>query len=83
MIDQILVAIIHFVCLNFFCLISQIKDEVRGVLNFISYTYDVFGFTFDLKLSTVWKHLVFTQAIILCRRKFDPKYSFYASLSCN
>lgn len=37
---------------HIFCRESQIKDEVRGVLNFISYTYDVFGFTFDLKLST-------------------------------
>ncbi|KAL8100691.1 hypothetical protein AgCh_032808 [Apium graveolens] len=37
---------------HIFCRESQIKDEVKGVLEFISYTYDVFGFTFDLKLST-------------------------------
>ncbi|KAL5571270.1 hypothetical protein UlMin_020867 [Ulmus minor] len=29
-----------------------IKEEVRGVLDFIKYCYDVFGFTFELKLST-------------------------------
>lgn len=42
---------------NIFCLILpqilQIKEEVKGVLEFISYVYKVFGFTFDLKLSTV------------------------------
>ncbi|XP_059648986.1 threonine--tRNA ligase, mitochondrial 1-like [Cornus florida] len=37
---------------HIFCRESQIKDEVRGVLEFISYIYDIFGFTFDLKLST-------------------------------
>lgn len=31
----------------------QIKDEVKGVLDFISYVYKIFGFTFELKLSTV------------------------------
>ena len=33
--------------------ILQIKGEVRGVLEFIKYVYGIFGFTFDLKLSTV------------------------------
>ncbi|KAL6194486.1 hypothetical protein ACLB2K_035570 [Fragaria x ananassa] len=37
---------------HIFCRESQIKDEVKGVLDFIQYTYDIFGFTFDLKLST-------------------------------
>ncbi|WOG99160.1 hypothetical protein DCAR_0518508 [Daucus carota subsp. sativus] len=37
---------------HIFCRESQIKDEVKGVLEFIRYAYDVFGFTFDLKLST-------------------------------
>ncbi|EXB82632.1 Threonine--tRNA ligase [Morus notabilis] len=37
---------------HIFCRESQIKEEVRGVLEFIKYCYDVFGFTFDLKLST-------------------------------
>ncbi|GAB4825910.1 hypothetical protein Ancab_008777 [Ancistrocladus abbreviatus] len=37
---------------HIFCRESQVKDEVRGVLEFISYVYDIFGFTFDLKLST-------------------------------
>ncbi|XP_073003782.1 threonine--tRNA ligase, mitochondrial 1 [Typha latifolia] len=37
---------------HIFCRESQIKDEVKGVLEFISYTYGVFGFTFELELST-------------------------------
>ncbi|XP_022934650.1 threonine--tRNA ligase, mitochondrial 1-like isoform X1 [Cucurbita moschata] len=37
---------------HIFCRESQIKDEVRGVLEFIQYAYDIFGFTFELKLST-------------------------------
>ncbi|KAK1376540.1 Threonine--tRNA ligase [Heracleum sosnowskyi] len=37
---------------HIFCRESQIKDEVKSVLEFIKYTYDVFGFTFELKLST-------------------------------
>ncbi|KAL3501219.1 hypothetical protein ACH5RR_035668 [Cinchona calisaya] len=37
---------------HIFCRESQIKDEVKGVLDFISYAYSIFGFTFDLKLST-------------------------------
>ncbi|KAK6124326.1 hypothetical protein DH2020_041947 [Rehmannia glutinosa] len=31
---------------------QQVKDEVKGVLEFISHVYKLFGFTFDLKLST-------------------------------
>ncbi|KAM4109910.1 hypothetical protein ACJW30_03G155100 [Castanea mollissima] len=37
---------------HIFCRESQIKGEVRGVLEFIKYVYGIFGFTFDLKLST-------------------------------
>ncbi|GJZ76822.1 threonine--tRNA ligase, mitochondrial 1-like protein [Tanacetum coccineum] len=37
---------------HIFCRESQIKDEVKSVLEFISYAYAIFGFTFDLKLST-------------------------------
>ncbi|KAL8557064.1 hypothetical protein ACS0TY_004512 [Phlomoides rotata] len=37
---------------HIFCRESQIKDEVKGVLEFISHVYEIFGFTFDLKLST-------------------------------
>ncbi|XP_022997466.1 threonine--tRNA ligase, mitochondrial 1-like [Cucurbita maxima] len=37
---------------HIFCRESQIKDEVRGVLEFIKYAYNIFGFTFELKLST-------------------------------
>ncbi|XP_050237224.1 threonine--tRNA ligase, mitochondrial 1 [Mercurialis annua] len=37
---------------HIFCRESQIKDEVKGVLNFIDYAYKIFGFTYDLKLST-------------------------------
>ncbi|ONH90792.1 hypothetical protein PRUPE_8G074400 [Prunus persica] len=38
---------------HIFCRESQVKDEVRGVLEFIEYTYNIFGFTFMLKLSTM------------------------------
>ncbi|GAB2233368.1 hypothetical protein Droror1_Dr00002590 [Drosera rotundifolia] len=37
---------------HIFCRESQVKDEVMGVLEFIRYVYDIFGFTFELKLST-------------------------------
>ncbi|KAJ4828674.1 hypothetical protein Tsubulata_043652 [Turnera subulata] len=37
---------------HIFCRESQIKDEVRGVLDFIDYAYNIFGFTYELKLST-------------------------------
>ncbi|XP_010274327.1 PREDICTED: threonine--tRNA ligase, mitochondrial 1-like [Nelumbo nucifera] len=37
---------------HIFCTESQIKDEVRSVLEFISYAYGIFGFTFELELST-------------------------------
>lgn len=43
---------------HIFCKESQIKDEVRGVLEFLQFAYDVFGFTFELELSTMpEKHL--------------------------
>nr|KYP66188.1 hypothetical protein KK1_012472 [Cajanus cajan] len=37
---------------HIFCRESQIKDEVRKCLNFINYVYEIFGFTYELKLST-------------------------------
>ncbi|GLT50300.1 hypothetical protein SLA2020_237930 [Shorea laevis] len=37
---------------HIFCRESQVKDEVRGVLEFINYAYNIFGFTYELKLST-------------------------------
>ncbi|KAL6351369.1 hypothetical protein AAG906_035161 [Vitis piasezkii] len=37
---------------HIFCRESQIKDEVMGVLEFINYAYNIFGFTYELKLST-------------------------------
>ncbi|OVA00118.1 Aminoacyl-tRNA synthetase [Macleaya cordata] len=37
---------------HIFCRESQIKDEVKSVLEFIKYAYDIFGFTFELELST-------------------------------
>ncbi|XP_022725440.1 threonine--tRNA ligase, mitochondrial 1-like isoform X2 [Durio zibethinus] len=37
---------------HIFCRESQIKEEVQGVLEFIDYAYTVFGFTYELKLST-------------------------------
>ncbi|KAE9613401.1 putative threonine--tRNA ligase [Lupinus albus] len=37
---------------HIFCRESQIKGEMRNALNFINYVYDIFGFTYELKLST-------------------------------
>ncbi|KAL6548240.1 hypothetical protein OROGR_008661 [Orobanche gracilis] len=37
---------------HIFCMESQVKDEVMGVLDFVDYVYGIFGFTFELKLST-------------------------------
>jgi len=37
---------------HIFCMVSQIKQEVAGVLDMISTVYDYFGMTFALKLST-------------------------------
>ncbi|PNX93089.1 threonine-tRNA ligase mitochondrial-like, partial [Trifolium pratense] len=37
---------------HIFCMESQIKDEVIKSLNFIDYVYQIFGFTYELKLST-------------------------------
>ncbi|KAL5702594.1 threonine--tRNA ligase [Ranunculus cassubicifolius] len=37
---------------HIFCREPQIKEEVRNVLDFIQYAYDIFGFTFELELST-------------------------------
>lgn len=38
---------------HIFCMQSQIKDEIKSTLEFMKYVYDIFGFTFDLKLSTM------------------------------
>ncbi|KAI3779308.1 hypothetical protein L2E82_08979 [Cichorium intybus] len=37
---------------HIFCRESQIKEEVKSALEFVNYAYDIFGFTFELKLST-------------------------------
>ncbi|MBS2599920.1 threonine--tRNA ligase, partial [Salmonella enterica subsp. enterica serovar Typhimurium] len=37
---------------HIFCMEKQIKDEVMSVLEFIDYAYKIFGFTYELKLST-------------------------------
>ncbi|CAI8587621.1 unnamed protein product [Vicia faba] len=37
---------------HIFCTESQVKDEVRKALDFIDYVYQIFGFTYELKLST-------------------------------
>ncbi|XP_058074213.1 threonine--tRNA ligase, mitochondrial 1 isoform X2 [Magnolia sinica] len=37
---------------HIFCRENQIKDEVRSVLEFIDYAYKIFGFTYELELST-------------------------------
>lgn len=37
---------------HIFCTSEQIKDEMLGALDFLRHVYEVFGFTFDLVLST-------------------------------
>ncbi|KFK26446.1 hypothetical protein AALP_AA8G249500 [Arabis alpina] len=37
---------------HIFCKEDQVTEEVKGVLEFIDYVYKVFGFTYELKLST-------------------------------
>jgi len=37
---------------HIFCMSSQIKSEIRGALEFLKNVYDIFGFTFELRLST-------------------------------
>ncbi|TKW09672.1 hypothetical protein SEVIR_6G118300v4 [Setaria viridis] len=37
---------------HIFCRENQIKDEVKGVLEFINYVYKIFGFKYELELST-------------------------------
>ncbi|KAL6839149.1 hypothetical protein ACP4OV_031040 [Aristida adscensionis] len=37
---------------HIFCRESQIKDEVKSVLEFINYVYGIFGFNYELELST-------------------------------
>lgn len=45
-------------------LIFQIKEEVRSVLEFINYAYNIFGFTFDLKLSTVCWFILYNAKLV-------------------
>ncbi|XP_039775717.1 threonine--tRNA ligase, mitochondrial 1-like [Panicum virgatum] len=37
---------------HIFCRENQIKDEVKGVLEFINHVYEIFGFKYELELST-------------------------------
>ncbi|CAA7044627.1 unnamed protein product [Microthlaspi erraticum] len=37
---------------HIFCTEKQVKEEVKGVLDFVDYVYTIFGFTYELKLST-------------------------------
>lgn len=37
---------------HIFCAPEQIQDEIDGTLDFLSYVYGIFGFEFELKLST-------------------------------
>ncbi|CAH8344301.1 unnamed protein product [Eruca vesicaria subsp. sativa] len=37
---------------HIFCTEDQVLDEVKAVLEFIHYAYQIFGFTYELKLST-------------------------------
>lgn len=37
---------------HIFCAPEQIKQEIKGCLDFLRHVYSIFGFTFDLELST-------------------------------
>ena len=37
---------------HIFCAVEQLSDEVMGCLDFLDYIYKIFGFTFELQLST-------------------------------
>lgn len=37
---------------HIFCATEQIKDEIKGALDFLKHVYEIFGFTFNLVLST-------------------------------
>ncbi|KAJ2155877.1 threonyl-tRNA synthetase [Coemansia sp. RSA 552] len=37
---------------HIFCMQDQVKDEIRGALDFLQDVYSAFGFTFELELST-------------------------------
>ncbi|KAK9427596.1 hypothetical protein V1505DRAFT_358635 [Lipomyces doorenjongii] len=38
--------------IHIFCTQDQIEDEITGVLDFLKHIYGIFGFTFELELST-------------------------------
>jgi threonyl-tRNA synthetase len=37
---------------HIFCTQSQVKQEIKGCLEFLKYVYGIFGFTYELRLST-------------------------------
>lgn len=37
---------------HIFCTVEQIREEIKGCLDFLNHVYKVFGFTFNLVLST-------------------------------
>ncbi|EFH69235.1 hypothetical protein ARALYDRAFT_472010 [Arabidopsis lyrata subsp. lyrata] len=43
---------------HIFCRVDQVGEEVKGVLDFIDYVYKIFGFTYELKLSTPEKKYI-------------------------
>ena len=61
---------------HIFCMTSQIKSEMLGCLDFLQHVYGIFGFTFELKLSTrPEKHLgdleTWNEAESLLRQSLD------------
>lgn len=52
---------------------GQLLDEVKGALDFLEFAYGVFGFTFQLELSTV--HDIFTGLLI--SNFLNPSCCFY------
>jgi len=67
---------------HIFCRIDQIEDEVEGVLDFLDYVYGVFGFTFEVELSTRPENKLGTdemwdqaeRALANCLTKFCDKH---------
>lgn len=76
---------ISFICfLLFFRL--QIESEMKGCLDFLRCVYDVFGFSFQLHLSTrpekylgditVWNQAEKVKCIMYCRKIYGETHNF-------
>jgi hypothetical protein len=61
------VSVLAFLCSPFSL---QIKDEVKGVLEFINYVYEIFGFKYELELSTVIPQLFVIYIYIIAFKSY-------------